>query len=47
MIEQQSEDERVAALDELGERDYDETRDALTRAFVFDDFVEAFASTCC
>lgn len=42
MIEQLDEDERAAALDELGEWDYDETRDALTRAFVFADFVEAF-----
>ncbi len=42
MIEQLGEDERAAALDELGEWDYDETRDALTRAFMFTDFVEAF-----
>jgi 4a-hydroxytetrahydrobiopterin dehydratase len=42
MIEQLGEDERAAALDELGEWDYDETRDALTRTFVFADFVEAF-----
>lgn len=42
MIEQLDEDERAAALDDLGEWDYDETRDALTRAFVFGDFVEAF-----
>jgi 4a-hydroxytetrahydrobiopterin dehydratase len=42
MIEQLDEDERAAALDELGEWDYDETRDALTRTFVFADFVEAF-----
>lgn len=42
MIEQLNEDERAAALDELGEWDYDETRDALTRTFVFADFVEAF-----
>ncbi len=42
MIEQLNEDERAAALDELGEWDYDETRDALMRAFVFADFVEAF-----
>ena len=42
MIEQLDEDERAAAFDELGEWDYDETRDALTRTFVFADFVEAF-----
>jgi 4a-hydroxytetrahydrobiopterin dehydratase len=36
------EHERAAALDALGEWDYDETRDALTRQFVFADFVEAF-----
>ncbi len=42
MIEQLDEDERAAALDELGEWDYDDTRDALTRTFVFGDFVEAF-----
>lgn len=42
MIEQLDEDERAATLDELGEWDYDETRDALTRTFVFADFVEAF-----
>ena len=42
MIEQLDEDERAAALDELGEWDYDEARDALTRQFVFTDFVEAF-----
>ena len=42
MIEQLNEDERAAALDALGEWDYDEARDALTRRFVFADFVEAF-----
>jgi 4a-hydroxytetrahydrobiopterin dehydratase len=42
MIEQLDEDERAAALDALGEWDYDETRDALVRQFVFADFVEAF-----
>ena len=42
MIEQLNEHERAAALDALGEWDYDETRDALTRQFVFADFVEAF-----
>ena len=42
MIEQLTETERAAALDALGEWDYDEARDALTRRFVFADFVEAF-----
>jgi 4a-hydroxytetrahydrobiopterin dehydratase len=42
MIEQLDEDERAAALDELGEWDYDDARDALTRQFMFADFVEAF-----
>lgn len=42
MIEQLTEEERADALDELGEWDYDEARDALTRQFVFADFVEAF-----
>jgi 4a-hydroxytetrahydrobiopterin dehydratase len=42
MIEQLDEDERAAVLDALGEWDYDETRDALVRQFVFADFVEAF-----
>jgi 4a-hydroxytetrahydrobiopterin dehydratase len=42
MIEQLTEEERAAALDALGEWDYDEARDALTRQFVFADFVEAF-----
>jgi 4a-hydroxytetrahydrobiopterin dehydratase len=42
LIEQLDEDERAAALDSLGEWDYDETRDALIRQFVFADFVEAF-----
>lgn len=42
MIEQLDEDERAAALDALGEWDYDEARDAITRQFMFADFVEAF-----
>jgi 4a-hydroxytetrahydrobiopterin dehydratase len=42
MIEQLDEDERAAALDELDEWDYDEARDAITRSFMFADFVEAF-----
>ena len=42
MIEQLTDDERAAALDELGEWDFDEARDALTRRFMFADFVQAF-----
>jgi len=42
MIAQLDEDERAAALDTLGDWDYDDARDALTRRFVFADFVEAF-----
>ena len=42
MIAQLDEDERAAALDALGEWDYDEARDAITRVFLFGDFVEAF-----
>jgi 4a-hydroxytetrahydrobiopterin dehydratase len=43
MIEQLDEGERAAALDALGEWDYDEARDAITRQFLFADFSEAFA----
>jgi 4a-hydroxytetrahydrobiopterin dehydratase len=43
MVEQLNEDQRVAALDRLGEWDYDDARDALTRSFLFADFSEAFA----
>lgn len=43
MVEQLNEEERTAALDRLGEWDYDEARDALTRSFLFADFSEAFA----
>lgn len=43
MVEQLSEQERAAALDRLGEWDYDDARDALTRSFLFADFSEAFA----
>ncbi len=43
MIEQLNEAERAIALDTLGEWDFDEARDALTRQFVFADFSEAFA----
>jgi 4a-hydroxytetrahydrobiopterin dehydratase len=42
MIEQLDEDERAVALDELDDWDYDDARDAITRQFVFADFVEAF-----
>jgi 4a-hydroxytetrahydrobiopterin dehydratase len=43
MVEQLNEAERAAALDRLGDWDYDEARDALARSFVFADFSEAFA----
>ena len=43
MVEQLNEDQRAAALDRLGERDYDDARDALTRSVLFADFSEAFA----
>jgi 4a-hydroxytetrahydrobiopterin dehydratase len=43
MVEQLDESERAAALDRLGDWDYDEARDALTRSFLFADFSEAFA----
>ena len=42
MIEPLSEAERAEALDGLPDWDYDEARDAITRQFVFADFVEAF-----
>lgn len=42
-IEQLTEEERAAALDELDEWDFDEARDAITRTFTFADFSEAFA----
>lgn len=42
MVEQLSEAERAGALDDLAEWDYDDGRDAIVRAFVFADFVEAF-----
>jgi 4a-hydroxytetrahydrobiopterin dehydratase len=42
MIAQLDEDERTAALDMLDAWDYDEARDAITRSFMFADFVEAF-----
>ena len=43
MIEQLDEDERAEALDGLGEWDFDDARDAITRSFAFADFSEAFA----
>ena len=43
MVEQLNEAERTAALDRLGDWDYDDARDALTRRFLFADFSEAFA----
>ena len=42
MIEALNETERAEALDGLPDWDYDEERDAITRALVFADFVEAF-----
>jgi len=42
MIEQLDEEARARALDDLDEWDYDEARDAITRRFLFDDFVAAF-----
>jgi len=42
LIEQLNESERATALDELGDWDFDEARDALTRRFIFRDFSEAF-----
>ena len=42
MIEALSEAERAEAIDGLPDWDYDEARDAITRQFVFADFVEAF-----
>ena len=43
MIEQLGETERTAALDALGDWDFDDARDAITRSFVFADFSAAFA----
>lgn len=43
MVEQLDEEQRAAVLDRLGEWDYDDARDALTRRFLFADFSEAFA----
>ena len=41
-IEPLSEAERTDALDGLPDWDYDESRDAIARSFVFADFPEAF-----
>lgn len=43
MIEQLDEKARAEALDALGEWDFDEARDAISRRFLFADFSEAFA----
>jgi 4a-hydroxytetrahydrobiopterin dehydratase len=43
MIAQLNAEERAAALDQLGEWDYDDARDAISRQFLFADFSEAFA----
>jgi 4a-hydroxytetrahydrobiopterin dehydratase len=43
MVEQLSEAERADALDGLPDWDVDESRDAITRTFTFDDFGQAFA----
>ncbi|MFM2099311.1 MAG: hypothetical protein RLZZ366_850 [Pseudomonadota bacterium] len=43
MIEQLNETERAEALDRLGDWDYDEARDAITRQFLFANFSQAFA----
>ena len=43
MVEQLDEGQRAVALDALGDWDYDEARDAITRQFLFADFSEAFA----
>jgi 4a-hydroxytetrahydrobiopterin dehydratase len=42
MVDQLSDAERAEALDGLADWDYDEARDAITRRFMFHDFVEAF-----
>jgi 4a-hydroxytetrahydrobiopterin dehydratase len=43
MIEQLNEAERAEALDRLGDWDYDDARDAITRQFLFANFSQAFA----
>jgi len=42
MVERLSDAERADALDGLPDWDYNDSRDAITRQFVFKDFVEAF-----
>ncbi len=42
MIEQLDETARAEALDQLGDWDFDDARDAITRQFLFKDFSEAF-----
>jgi len=43
MVAQLTVEERTSALDRLDQWDYDDSRDALTRRFMFGDFSEAFA----
>jgi 4a-hydroxytetrahydrobiopterin dehydratase len=43
MITQLDDGERVAALDQLSDWDYDDSRDAISRQFLFADFSQAFA----
>ena len=42
MVAKLSEDARKAALAELGDWTHEPKRDAMTRSFKFDDFVQAF-----
>ncbi len=43
MIEQLTDEERTEVLDTLGDWDYDDARDAISRQFLFENFSEAFA----
>ena len=43
MVEQLTPEQRAAALDALGDWDYEDGRDAIARQFLFQDFSEAFA----
>lgn len=43
MVDQLSPEDRAKALDALGDWDYDDGRDGITRQFIFEDFSEAFA----
>jgi 4a-hydroxytetrahydrobiopterin dehydratase len=43
MIAQLEDSERVAVLDQLSDWDYDDSRDAISRQFLFADFSQAFA----